>query len=376
MQRDAIAVGLAGLAGWTGSGCHVLVHSELSQPVASERVQRFERPVARRPAVAWTTTGYLRFVEPLDCPTEELTQQRTTLEVQTQPNLATFTVGLLVAAAGGVMLTSGLFAASPGSSPYTYLGGGAVVVGLPLAIGPWIGNGVAASPRTGDEDATHPVRHMVPNQPCGERPLAAHAATLAVSGLEVHGAIDRDGVFAVSPYQWIDAYAARSAVAAALTATVDTDRGARKIEGVLAAEALGSHAAGYLASADFDARIEPLRVVPGISAGRIQASLRPTDDGAAVRVVLPLRNDGPGDAWAVRGQIMAPAAPAIDGRMIYVGRLARGAAVTRTVTIAVSPGAVAGLRKPLELSIELRDAHGTAPTTPVRFRGVLTDTTR
>lgn len=372
MRRDAIAVALVG---WLVSGCHVIVHSELSQPVASERVQRFERPIARRPTVVWTATGRLRFVEPLDCPTEELTQQRTTHEREVRPNLATFTVGVLVAAAGGLMLTSGLFATSPGSSPYTYLGGGAIVVGLPLAIGPWLGNGVAASPRPSDAD-TEPVRRMVPNQPCGERPLAASAATIAISGLEIHGAIDRDGVFTVSPYQWIDAYAARAAVAAAMTATLDTDRGARKVEGVLAAEAIGAHAAAYLTGADFDAHIEPLRVVPGLSAGNIRARLEPSAGGAAVRIALPLRNDGPGEAWAVRGQITAPSAPAIDGRMIYVGRLARGAAVTSELVIPVAPGALPALRRPLELSIELRDAHGTAPTTPVRFRGMLADSTR
>jgi len=40
--------------------------------------------------------------------------------------------------------------------------------------------------------------------------------------------------------------------------------------------------------------------------------------------------------------------------------------------IPVAPPAAAALRgAPVELSVELRDAHGTAPTPPVRFRGAL-----
>jgi len=86
-----------------------------------------------------TETGRLRFVEPLECPTEEVVHQHATIELATRPNLATFTVGVIAAAAGGVMLTSGLFSREPAGSPYTYLGLGGAVVGLPLAIGPWLG---------------------------------------------------------------------------------------------------------------------------------------------------------------------------------------------------------------------------------------------
>jgi hypothetical protein len=141
---------------------------------------------------------------------------------------------------------------------------------------------------------------------------------------------------------------------------------------VLDARALAKHAADFLAHAEFDARVEALKLVPGLAAGTLRASLTTTDRGPAVRVVLPLRNDGPGDAWGVRGQIAAPATPAIDGRMIYVGKLAKGAAVSREVIIPLSPAAAAALRNAtVELSVELRDAHGTAPAAAVRFRGAL-----
>jgi hypothetical protein len=365
-MRCRLAVAAAVAA--PGAGCHVAVHSETTRALATERIVHAEGAIAHRATLVLTEAGRLRFVEPLECPTEEVVRVRATIEVATRPNLATFTVGVIAAAAGGVMLTSGLFASRPAGSPYTYVGLAGAGAGLPLAIGPWLGNRVEV--RDGGEPAA--VRRPGPSQPCGDRPLAARAATLEVSGLEVRGAIDRDGVFAISPYQWIDAYLAASAQPAEITAIVDGDGGPRTAAAVLDPRWLAAHAAGFLAHADFDPAIRPLERVPGIAAGALGASLVTGDDGAAVRVVLALRNAGPGDAWAVRGQITAPAIPAIDGRMIYAGKLARGAAVTRALVIPVSAKAAAALRgRTVELSVELRDAHATAPATPVVFRGVL-----
>jgi len=358
------------LAAWPSLGCHVVVRSETTRPLATERIAHLEGAVARRPTVIWTPAGQLRFVEPLECPSEERVRQTTAIETAIRPNLATFTVGLIASALGGVMLTSGLFSAQS-SNLYTYGGLAGVGVGLPLAIGPWLGNRTEVHNLPPAEPAVV-VRRPGPVQPCGERPLAASAATLAVGGVEVHGAIDRDGVFAPSPYQWIDAYAAASAPAVALTATVEQGAGRRTVDAVLDAEAIASHAAAYLAHADFDAHVEPFQRVTGLVAGPVRASLVTGDAGAAVRVVLPLRNDGPGDAWGVRGQIAAPATPAIDGRILYIGALRRGASSARELVIPVAAPAASALRgQTIELSIELHDAHGTAPSTPVRFRGSL-----
>jgi hypothetical protein len=350
--------------------------------VATEQIQHPEGAIARRPTLVLTDAGRVRFVEPLECPTEDITRQHTTTEIVTRPNLATFTVGVVAAAVGGVMLTSGLFSNHPGGSPYTYLGLAGVGGGLPFAIGPWVGNRTELrdlrdlrGPREpGDGAELTAVRRPGPSQPCGERPLAAGSATLEVSGIEVYGAIAADGTFSISPYDWIDAYDAASVMASAVTATVAGagTGGPRTIATVLDAKALASHAAGFLAHADFDAKVEALKLVPGIAAGTLRASLTSTDRGPAIRVILPLRNDGPGDAWGLRGQIAAPATPAIDGRMIYVGKLARGAAVSRELVIPLSAAAAAALRNStVELSVELRDAHGTAPATAVRFRGTL-----
>lgn len=354
------------------AGCHVVVPSETTRALSTGRIVHPEGAIARRAALVLGDAGRLRFVEPLECPTEEVVQQRSTIERATRPNLATFTVGVIAAAAGGVLLTSGLLSSRPGASPLTYVGLAGAGVGLPLAIGPWLGNRVDV--RDGEPTA---VRRPGPSQPCGDRPLAARAATLQVGGVEVRGAVARDGSFAISPYQWIDAFRAAQAQPSEITATVDGDGGPRTMTAVLDVRWLAAHAADFLAHADFDPAIEPLRRVPGIAAGALRASLADGADGAAVRIALPLRNDGPGDAWALRGQIIAPGVPAIDGRMIYVGKLPRGAAVTRELAIPVTDRAAAALRgRRVELSVELHDAHDTAPTTPVRFAGALDGTGR
>lgn len=348
--------------------CHVRDHDQRTTPIATERVLHAEGAIARRPAIVWSDAGELRFVEPLECPSEELVRQRTTIETVIRPNLATFTVGVIAAAIGGAMATTGLFSSDRGANPLTYVGVAGLAVGLPLAIGPWLGNRTETHLR----EPGPPVRRLGPSQPCGDRPLAAHSATLEVSGLQIHGAIDREGRFEISPYQWIDAYDAGAVPAAELTGTIDGDAGARTIAAVLDSKAIAAHAATYLAQQGADAAEAALRLVPGIVPGPLHASLVTTGEEAALRVVLALRNDGPGDASGVRGQITAPATPAIDGRMIYVGRLARGAAVSRELVIPLAASAATALRgQPIELSIELRDAHGTAPTTPVKLRTTL-----
>lgn len=366
-MRCKLAAGLAGLAGL--AGCHVLAQSETTRAISTERIVHAEGAIAHRATLVLTDAGRLRFVEPLECPTEEIVHQHATIEVAIRPNLATFTVGVIATAAAGVMLTTGLFSREPSGSPYTYLGLAGALAGLPLTIGPWLGDRVEI--RDGDSGV---VRRPGPSQPCGERPMIARSATLDVGGLEIRGAVDPEGGFAISPYQWIDAYLAASAPPSEITAVVDGTGGPRTVAAVLDSRWLAAHAADFLAHADFDAEIQPLRLVPGIAAGAPSVRLVTGSDGTAVHVVLPLRNAGPGDAWAVRGQITAPGVPAIDGRMIYVGKLARGAAVSRELVIPISARAATALRgQTVELSVELRDGHDTAPSTPVRFRGVLAE---
>ena len=75
-------------------------------------------------------------------------------------------------------------------------------------------------------------------------------------------------------------------------------------------------------------------------------------------------------AYGLRGHVTAPNTPSLDGRVLYFGHVAKGAAVTRELLVPLASGDA--LRNAnIDLAIELRDAHGTAPTTPVRFRGTI-----
>jgi len=354
------------------SACHVTVQTETTRPGKLERIQRSEGAIAHRPTLVLTDAGLLRFVEPLECPTEEIVETVAGTEIATQPNLATFVVGIIATSVGGVLAVRGLTAADR-SNPATFGGIGGLGVGLPLAIGPWIGTHTVLRPGP----ATAPVRRPGPSEPCGARALVATSATLTVRGVEVHGAIDRDGVFAISPYQLVDAYDTKQVPAWDVSAVVDAEGGPRTVTAVLESRILTRHAPAFLASAPFESKIEPMRLVPGVVAGTLRVSLTSTRDGPALRVVLPIKNDGPGDAWAVRGQLASPT-KAVDGRVIYIGHLAKGAAISRELLIpltATAAGSIQGAS--IDVSIELRDAHGTAPQTPVRFRGsVLGDAPR
>lgn len=349
------------------SACHQTVQTETTRPGKVERIQNTDGAVARSPTLVLTDAGALRFVEPLDCPTEEVVETVSGTEIATQPNLATFIVGVIATSVGAVLTVRGVTSDNR-SNPSTFAGIAGVGVGLPLAIGPWLGTRTVLRP--GPPSA--PVRRPGPSEPCGARALAARAATLTIRGIEVHGAIDRDGIFSVSPYQLVDAYEPRQLPAWDITALVDADGGPRTMTTVIEGGALAAHAASFLASATtFDAKIEPLRLVPGVVAGTLRVSLTSTAMGPALRIVLPIKNDGPGEAWAVRGRITSPMS-AIDGRVLYIGHLAKGAALARELVIPLTVPAADSLKgSAVEVSIELRDAHGTAPQTPVRFRGTV-----
>ena len=368
MYRAGAIGALAALA----CACHTVTRTEITRPSETTRVRLDAAPAAGAPQLV-LAGARLRFVEPLACATEEVVTDATALEVATRPNLATFAVGALAALAGGVLAGVGLAGERPGESPLVYAGLGALAAGLPFAIGPWLGTRVDLV----ETPATRTRRQPGPPEPCGDRALAARAATLAVNRLEIHGAVDRDGAFAVSPFQFVDAFET-DALALAITAAIDTPAGARTATAVLEAAALAAAARRFLDAADFDAAIQPMRAPPVIVAGTLRISLTSTADGPAIRVVLPLRNKGAGPAYALRGHVVARAAPAIDGRMIYVGHLPRGAAVSRELLVPITEAAAAELRHAtLDVDVELRDAHGAAPPTPVRFRSaVLVDAPR
>ncbi|MBL9016104.1 MAG: hypothetical protein JNL83_18095 [Myxococcales bacterium] len=355
------------------TACHITVRTEVTHPTDERSVLHPEGAIAHRPTLVLSETGALRFVEPLECPTERVVSSKTTYEIETRPNLATFVVGVIATAVGGVMIIGGVGAKDSAANPITYGGIGLVATGIPFAVGPWLGTSkhLEAGP------VTPPQRAPGPSVPCGARALEATTATLTIRGVEVHGAVGPDGVFSISPYQLVDAYAPTTVTAWDIRAIVQARSGARTIETVIDGAALAARAKEFLAYADFNTTVKPLRLVPNIVPGTLRASLTSTSFGPAVRFVLPVKNDGPGEVWALRGQIASPT-KAIDGRMIYIGHLAKGEASSRELLVPITLAAADALRATtLDISIELRDAHGTAPATPVRYRGdVLVDAPR
>jgi hypothetical protein len=352
----------------TLAACHVTSQSEIRRPGQVHVVEHPEGATARRPTLVVTEAGALRFVEPLECPTEEVVTETRAIETTTGPNLATFVVGVIATAVGGIMLVRGANDDEGAGNPFTYAGAGLAGVGLPFVVGPWLGNGTELRAL-----ADAPVRRPGLAKPCGERGLVAKSATLKLRGIEVFGLVDPNGVFAVSPFEIADAFEAKTATAAwDISGTVEAVTGARTVEVVIAARAIAAHADAFLARGGFDAKIEALRLVPGIVAGAFGIKLVKVAGHHAANVSIAIKNDGPGPAFALRGHIVAPRTPALDGRVLYFGHVAKGAAMTREFLIPISATAADALRNTtIDLALELRDAHGTAPTTPIRLRGLI-----
>lgn len=355
------------------AACHVQRQSELVQPVATERIVHHAGAQPRKPALVLTDVGTLRFIEPLECPTEEKVTASRVTETEIGPNLATFVVGVIATSIGGILVIRGV-TGDDANSPLTYGGIAALAVGLPFAIGPWIGNRTERVSRGENTEQMRPG----PSQACGDRALEASVATLSMGGIEVHGKVDKNGTFSVSPYHLVDAFDTKKLPTWDITATVETPAGPRTIQALVEGGALATRAPAFLVRLETDMKIKPMRLVPGIVPGTLRASLTQTADGPAMRIVLPLKNDGPGEAWAVRGLVASTTTKAIDGRVLYIGHIANGKAASPELLIPLTQAAADSIRNAtIELSIELRDAHGTAPSTPIRFRGaVLVDLPR
>lgn len=333
-----------------------------------KRISHPETRVAGPPKLVLSSAGAFQLVEPLACPSDEIVTQQRALEITRGPNIATFVVGVIATAVGGVMLVRGT-TAEDASNPFTYGGAALLAGGLPFAFGPWIGNHRELSAL----DAGAPVTRPGPSEPCGEQPHATvPATTLRVRGIsrsrgavtiEVFGSVGRDGTISVSPFTFVDAFNPESS-AWNITANI----GARTIEATFEGRAF----AGREASVGVDPRIEPLRLVPNLVPGPLRISLTQTASGPAARIVLAIKNEGPGPTYRLRGRVEAPGLPALDGRIIYFGLIEKASTVTGELLVPLAPAAAEALRNAtIDLALELHDAHATAPQTPVRFRGAL-----
>ncbi len=355
------------------AACHFTRRSEIVEPIATERIVHHQGAQPRKPTLVLTDVGTLRFIEPLECPTEDKVTSSTVEETEIRPNLAAFVVGVIATSVGGILLVRGI-TGDDISSPYTYGGALALAGGLPFTIGPWIGNRTERVPlgRTSEK------RRPGPSESCGDRALPASVATLSFRGIEVFGQVGADGTFSVSPYQLVDALETARIPSWDITATVETPAGARTIQALVEGGALATRAPAFLVRLDTNMKVEPMRLVPGIVPGTLRASLTQTTTGPAMRLVIALKNDGPGEAWALRGLVSSSTTKSIDGRVIYIGHLAKGATTSAELLVPLTPAAADSIRNDtIELTVELRDAHGTAPSTPIRFRGaVLVDLPR
>ena len=353
MRSAIVAMSLA--------GCHVISQIDNTRPGAERVTHHLDHPTPRRPQIEVGDAGTLRFVEPLECPTERTTETENTTEVIRGPNIATFIVGMIATSAGAIVLAKGGF---DHNAPLVAGGIAGLAIGVPLTVGPWLDD--THELRSGPAGAQ--ITTAGPSEPCGERPLAAKQASIAVHGIELDGAIDDQGRFSISPFSVIDAYKVEKLPPWDAVITIDRQAPFTQL---VAGSDFAIHALEFLKHLDVETGIAPMHLVPGIVAGPLRASLTSNAGGPVLRIVLSLGNDGPGDATAVRGQLAAQSTM-IDSRMMYFGAIRKGMTVTRELLVPITPALAATLRdESLDLSMELRDGHGTAPTTPVKFRGVV-----
>lgn len=348
------------------SGCHVTQRIPDLRPGESHLEPQTGEARALPPALVVTDDGRFRFVTPLVCPTIEVVDMQSSTIVRVRPNMATFVVGVIATGLGAVG-TASLAATRDSTNPAEAAAPVLLAAGLVFAIGPFIG--------------THRDRTYGPSQrveksrkdlPCGVRPLAARAATLTWRGRRARGAIDADGRFAIDPFAFVDAFAANRGEAIDLTARVElADGSTTTIQSIVSPDALAASKDAFLARIGIDGRWEALRKVPRLEPGTLRVS-RTTDRGQPIlRVVLPIDNTGPGDAWQVRGVITTDD-PEIDGRVLYVGHVPAHGQATGALEIPLSDETdrvLAG--SSIELSIALIDADATTSAAPIRFRGTI-----
>ena len=361
MSRARVVVTLVALA-----GCHSTIRWQDTRQGEVRRERRAEPPRALAPTVMVTEAGRLRFVEPLVCGYDTVTELAGFDVERTKPNAATLIVGVLATAAGVVMGVRGLSSDDPGGAPLTYVGAASVAIGVPLVIGPLVGNATERNP-TGVQE----LRRRGVEERCGARAVAASRATVMWSGLRAEGAVDADGGFAVSPFDFVDAFEVGRLPALVLAIDLERADGTLRLEAVVDAGELARGRDGFFASRGLDSEVVPiarLRKVPQLELGLLAISLT---RGPALRVTLPIDNVGPGDAYGVRLQLSS-SSPEVDGRMLYLGRVAAHAHAVFDAVIPLSAEAERAVSSGGgTFSALLRDAHDVSPTTPVRFRGTV-----
>jgi len=120
-MRPAPAMALALAVLGPASGCHVTVRTELTQTRATRAEPNRDQARPQPPAIA-LADGALRVVEPLVCPSDDVVEVEPEVQRSREPNLATFVVGVIVVAAGGIAAISGLSSSDASGDPRSYGG--------------------------------------------------------------------------------------------------------------------------------------------------------------------------------------------------------------------------------------------------------------
>ena len=196
MRSAVLAMALA--------GCHVVSQIDNTRPGAERITHHPDHPTPRRPHVEVGASGALRFVEPLECPTERTSDTVNTTEVITGPNIATFVVGMIATSVGAIVLARGAFGHD---TPYI-AGVAGLAAGLPLAVGPFLDDGEVDRAGAPHAPLRPPARRS--RAASGRSPARRRRSTR--SGVEVAGKLDASGAYSVSPYLLVDALEPRAAL--------------------------------------------------------------------------------------------------------------------------------------------------------------------
>jgi hypothetical protein len=338
----------ATLALATAAGCHVTRRS--SETIETSRSLRplpgTAKPLA--PEIRLTDDGRLRFVEPLECAAEIAVEGDRYDTVEKQANLATVVVGIIVASIGGVSLFAGL---SSDDGDAAAVGGVfGVAAGAPLAIAPFFGREKTREP-AGRDSFTKPTSERTA---CGDAPIAGDTATIAIGSQRVLGTVDAEGTFSVPVFEFYDAFDIPRLRSLQLTATIHHELVPRTIKTTLDAETLAVKRDGFFAASGIDGSAPPLQRVPSLSFDGAHA----IHDGDAVTVDLHVANAGPGPARGVRAHVQSRW-PHLDGRVLYIGKLAAGADTRPSLRVRVPEG---GVPPSTIVTIRLDDADDTAPS--------------
>lgn len=349
------------------AGCHVVRDVDVTRRgpivVGAPDLTGPREPGA--PTATLGPLGELRLVRPSFCAAPRTQLAEDLVRVEHHPNLATFIVGL-VATAGGLVATAvGVSSDEPGGHPLTYLGPSLGAVGVGLAIGPWTRREPHLR-RVGQRTEQLGTARVA----CGDVPLPASPAVIAVDGHRGVGALDATGTFSLPVFTWLDLLGELPG-AVRLDAWLDgRGEGAPTLSVALEAGALlvaqdqARAAAGLTGPAPAMGKFPDVVVEP--------PTVRYADASRArVRVGLAAANDGVGPAARVRLQLRSPH-PELDGRWVYVGDLAVGQRWTGALEIDLSlVGAGRLLGATLELSALALDAHDTTTSRPSVFRGMV-----